>query len=154
MARGLSIFVLSVVSVASAAAQDRARFRVSFDHQALQVSDLDASATFYSGVFGLREIEPAGNPENIRWFSLGNGDELHLIAINEGEQHLTKVTHLGLATDNFEAFVTHLEGMEIPYSDWPGTQGTVGSRADGVKQVYVQDPDGYWIEINDAPGDK
>jgi lactoylglutathione lyase len=23
-------------------------------------------------------------------------------------------------------------------------------RSDGVKQIFVQDPDGYWIEINDA----
>ena len=23
-------------------------------------------------------------------------------------------------------------------------------RFDGVKQIFIQDPDGYWIEINDA----
>ena len=23
-------------------------------------------------------------------------------------------------------------------------------RADGIRQIYFQDPDGHWIEINDA----
>ena len=24
-------------------------------------------------------------------------------------------------------------------------------RSDGVRQIFIQDPDGYWIEVNDAP---
>jgi lactoylglutathione lyase len=27
---------------------------------------------------------------------------------------------------------------------------TITTRVDGVKQIYFKDPDGYWIEINDA----
>lgn len=26
----------------------------------------------------------------------------------------------------------------------------IQTRPDGVQQIFVQDPDGYWIEINDA----
>ncbi len=38
--------------------------------------------------------------------------------------------------------------MKIAYSDWPGTPNKVNIRADGMKQVFFQDPDGYWIEVN------
>ena len=30
------------------------------------------------------------------------------------------------------------------------SQKKVQTRADGVKQIYMQDPDGFWIEVNDA----
>ena len=38
--------------------------------------------------------------------------------------------------------------MKIVYSDWPGKSNTVNVRPDGVKQIYLQDPDNYWIEVN------
>jgi lactoylglutathione lyase len=27
---------------------------------------------------------------------------------------------------------------------------TTTTRVDGVQQIWLQDPDGYWVEINDA----
>jgi lactoylglutathione lyase len=31
-----------------------------------------------------------------------------------------------------------------------GGRKTCGdNRVDGIKQIYLQDPDGYWIEVND-----
>jgi len=38
--------------------------------------------------------------------------------------------------------------MKIAYSDWQGKPNTINARADGIKQIYLQDPDGYWIEVN------
>ncbi|HZV69551.1 MAG TPA: hypothetical protein VFG10_08405 [Saprospiraceae bacterium] len=38
--------------------------------------------------------------------------------------------------------------MKITYSDWPGVKHKVNIRADGIKQIFFQDPDGYWIEVN------
>jgi lactoylglutathione lyase len=32
----------------------------------------------------------------------------------------------------------------------PGEKMAITNRVDGVKQIYFKDPDGYWIEINDA----
>jgi lactoylglutathione lyase len=32
----------------------------------------------------------------------------------------------------------------------PGRPGKVTTRADGVRQCFVRDPDGHFIEINDA----
>lgn len=49
-----------------------------------------------------------------------------------------------------DGLVKRLKELKIAYSDWPGKPNTVTVRADGVKQIYLQDPDGYWIEVNDA----
>ncbi|MEE9130383.1 MAG: VOC family protein [Phycisphaerales bacterium] len=120
---------------------------LAFDHQALQVADLSKSAAFYSDVLGLAEIAKPSGPEIIRWFDLGNGNELHLIALDE-PQTVPKATHFALSVQDLDAFLTHLRSRGIRYSDWPGTDGGVSVRADGVRQVYIQDPDGHWIEIN------
>ena len=37
------------------------------------------------------------------------------------------------------------------YEGLSGVEREISLRADGVRQVYFQDPDGHWIEINDAP---
>ena len=47
-------------------------------------------------------------------------------------------------------FIKNLEKNKIEYEDWAGTKMKVTNRVDGVKQIYFRDPDGYWIEINDA----
>ena len=30
-----------------------------------------------------------------------------------------------------------------------GKKGVIQRRANGVNQIFFQDPDGYWIEVND-----
>lgn len=40
--------------------------------------------------------------------------------------------------------------IKILYSDWPGKPQTVNIRADGIKQVFFRDPDGYWLEVNNV----
>jgi lactoylglutathione lyase len=49
-------------------------------------------------------------------------------------------------------FVERLKQSNIAWEDWPGGKGTITTRPDGVKQIYFQDPDGYWIEVNDDAG--
>ena len=55
-----------------------------------------------------------------------------------------------LYVPSVERFVARLEENEVPYFDWPGKPQSVTTRVDGVKQLYFQDPDGHWIEVNDA----
>ncbi|WP_246022008.1 VOC family protein [Flavobacterium cellulosilyticum] len=80
--------------------------------------------------------------------SLGEGKELHLISILKEAVTINKEVHFALTTSNFDAFVKIVEAKNIRYSDWPGTLNNVNIRADGIKQIYLQDPDGYWIEVN------
>lgn len=119
-----------------------------FNHLALSVADVDRSAEFYKDVLGLEEITNRTKMEGIRWFSLNEGKELHLISIIKEKVTINKAVHFALTTPDFDNFVKILESKNITYSDWPGTEGKINIRADGIKQIFFQDPDGYWIEVN------
>ena len=119
-----------------------------FNHIALSVKDVEQSATFYREVLQLQEITNRTKMDGIRWFSLGEGKELHLISLLKEPVTINKAVHFALTTSNFDAFIKTLETKNIPYSDWPGTPNKVNLRADGIKQIYFQDPNGYWIEVN------
>lgn len=124
---------------------------VVFNHVALSVSDADVSAEFYVRTLDLNEIVNRTEVKGIRWVSLGEGKELHLISVVKDSVIINKAVHFALTLMEFDAFIKRLELSKIPYSDWPGTPNNVSIRADGIKQVYIQDPDGYWIEINSRP---
>ncbi len=49
---------------------------------------------------------------------------------------------------DIDSFINHLNNAVINYEDSRGTKNAVTVRADGIKQIYFTDPDGYWIEIN------
>lgn len=131
-------------------AQDQFVFNCRFNHMAFPVKDLQASATFYMKVFQLKEITNRTKNPDIRWFSMGDDKELHLIANVKEPVTVNKAVHLAFSTDQLEAFVQHLSDMGIAYSNWAGTANTISPRADGVMQLYLQDPDGYWIEVNNG----
>jgi lactoylglutathione lyase len=42
-----------------------------------------------------------------------------------------------------------LIGPHIAYRNFNG-DGKINTRVDGVREIYLQDPDGSWIEVNDA----
>ena len=63
---------------------------------------------------------------------------------------LKKEVHFALAVADLDHVMRDLDSRGAVYSDWAGTPGRAGSRADGVRQIYLQDPDGYWVEINEA----
>jgi len=123
-------------------------FNFTFNHMALSVKDVQASADFYKKVLLLTEITNRTGNTTRRWFSLGEDKELHLISDLREPVTINKAVHLALTTKNFDAFVNRLREMKITFSDWPGKPGTVNIRADGIKQVFLQDIDGYWIEVN------
>ena len=129
-------------------AQDTITFNFSLNHLAVSVKDVDRAAEFYKNVLKLQEITNRSKLEGVRWFSLADGKELHLISILKEAVTINKAVHVALTTFHFDAFVSRLDKMNISYSDWPGVNHKINVRADGIKQVFFQDPDGYWIEVN------
>lgn len=125
-------------------------YRASFDHYAINVEDLNRSIDFYQSVLGLAEIHNGTGKPNIRWLSLGDGMALHVIETDRSQLKLQKGVHLSIAVERFEDFVAQLRKMDQAFETWTGVPLETNERPDGVRQVYFQDPDGYWIEVNDG----
>ena len=143
-----TFFFLVLLGCNNLFAQNKMDFNFSFNHLALSVKDAEKSVAFYQSVLGLMEITNRTKMGGIRWLSFGEGKELHLVSILPGEIKINKAVHFALATTSFDNIISYLDAAGITYSDWPGKIKTVTTRADGIKQIYLQDPDGYWIEIN------
>jgi len=125
-------------------------FTFSLSHIALSVKDVEASIEFYQKVLHLKEIEnTASSNSKTRWLSLGEGKQLHLISRPDFKIKVNKAVHFALATPEMNLLVDHLEKLKIEYSDWLNSPNKDYIRKDEIKQVYFQDPNGYWIEIND-----
>lgn len=125
-------------------------FDITFDHYTIKVNDLDRSTEFYSEILDLSEIINRTGKDYIRWFSLGNGRELHIV---EGDTEAIKKNigvHLALRLTDFDSFLDHLKLHGITPHNSKGKPESITTRADGVRQVYFPDPDGYWIEVNEA----
>lgn len=148
--RRIYLLILTLTSAQFAMTQDTHTFNFTFNHMALSVSDVNKSAQFYAEVLHLTEITNRTKMDGIRWFSLGEGKELHLISLVREKVTINKGVHLALTTTDIEAFITSLNTKRIAFSDWPGTPSKINIRADGFKQIYLQDPDDYWIEVNNV----
>ncbi len=123
---------------------------LTFDHYTIKVNDLEKSAAFYQKVLGLEEIENRTRKPHIRWFSLGNGTELHIVEGSTDQIQTNVGVHLALKLADFDEFISHLKSRDIIPHDSKGRPGSITTRTDGIRQVYFPDPDGYWIEVNEA----
>lgn len=143
----LAIGVCIALSAVPVAAQSPAPPEAVFDHIALQVADLNASVDFYRDVFGFTEV-PAPFPI-ARWMGMGGGLSLHLVSGRTEPLSQPKWIHFAVACADMDKMIANLNARNIPWSDIQDRHAPQ-VRPDGVKQIFVRDPDGYWIEINDA----
>ena len=132
-------------------AQSSIGMELSFDHQAYPVKNLKKMGDFYRDVLGFEEI-PAGagmNPPK-RWLKNEAGKEMHLILNKSQAESSPKSYHIAFTVKNMDSFMRHLKKMKIPFGDWSGKNEKFQIRADGgAKQIYLQDPEGNRIEINE-----
>lgn len=144
----LSLLVLALCSCASqpASAQTTARL----NHIAFYVLDLKISTDFYHNIVGLDTIPEPFHDGHHTWFLIGPKSHLHIISGAKVDLPREKNTHLCFSVPSVDAFIPRLVKNNVPYENWAGEKSAVTNRVDGVKQIYFQDPDGYWLEINDA----
>ena len=143
----ITLFLTQLALVAGAAAQS-AKPVMKINHLAIYVTDLKQSSNFYMQVLGLDSIpEPFHDGKHV-WLDLGFGTSLHIISGAEMKKQYFQNNHMCLSTENLDQFKGTLTQKKITWYNAAGEKGKTNTRQDGVSQIWIQDPDGYWLEIN------
>jgi catechol 2,3-dioxygenase-like lactoylglutathione lyase family enzyme len=136
-----------------------------YHHLAIRVSDLERSTTFYERVFGGQVafsmsltsdflesmlLSPEGVSGTLNWLTFDGASSLELWQFSSNEpvrvadQTTTAMMHFGLWVDDVAAAVARVESeggrARIPIRPW----------REGRHVTFIQDPDGYVIELLDA----
>jgi len=116
------------------------------NHVAIEVKDVERAVDFYRRVLRLESLPRPAFDFPGHWFRLGEGQELHLIGPRGHEARAgSRGNHFALLIDDADAWEAQLtrEGAQfLPRR----------VRPDGAFQLFVQDPDGHWIELCTPPG--
>ena len=123
--------------------------QIKVNHIAVHVSDLETSKKFYASIVGLKEIEEPFKDGLHAWYDIGGGAALHIIEAPNVPTQISKVNHLCFSMEDMDSFIKTLQDTNYQFESWPGEKGKVTIRVDGIRQIYIQDPDGMWLEIND-----
>ena len=123
-------------------------FNFQFDQYTLVVSNLEETGNFYRDILKLDEISNDEKPPGLRWFGASENLQLQLIEKKASDFEKDKSHYLGLTTQNLEGFIAHLKDNNIDFYDRPGSKKISSGPSDEVQRIYIQDPEGNWIEIN------
>jgi lactoylglutathione lyase len=124
--------------------------KAALNHIALSVVNLKKSTDFYINIVQLDTIPEPFHDGKHTWFAIAPKSHLHIIeSATEIISH-NRNTHLCFTVPSVDEFTARLTKLKVPFSNWQGESSKITTRVDGVKQIYFQDPDGYWLEINDA----
>lgn len=121
---------------------------VLLNHIAIDVTNLKASYNFYTSVLQLDSMAEPFHDGRHKWFKIGEHSQLHLIEVKTETVLHYKGTHICFTVPSIEVVISELNTRHIHFENWLGKESTFTLRPDGVKQIYFQDPDGYWIEVN------
>ena len=142
--------VITALILSSTAFAQNTKPAAVINHVAINVVDLQKSGDFYINVIGLDTIpEPFHDNAHI-WLRIGPGAAMHIIAGAPAHKEYYKNSHTCFSVGSMDTFIDKLKKRSIPFEDVAGKKSVFSTRVDGVKQLWLQDPDGYWLEINDA----
>ena len=141
-----ALIVVFTLFLATAASEQKSF--ASLNHIAINVADLKKSMAFYEGILKLDTIPEPFHDGKHKWFKIGAHSQLHLIQRATSVSSHDKTNHICFSVASIEDFIGNLKRAGIAYEDLVGQPNVVTLRPDGVKQIYLTDPDGYWIEIN------
>ena len=145
----MRVILVLMIACCGAGAASAQKSKTALNHIAVYVTNLQRSTAFYKDIVGLDTIPEPFHDGRHTWFRVAEHSHLHIIS---GAAQVTthdKNSHLCFSVPSVEKFIETLNKANIPYEDWPGKKQSVTVRVDGIKQIYFQDPDGFWIEIND-----
>lgn len=114
-----------------------------FDHFNINVSDLERSMRFYTQALSLEktgEIKASDNSFTIVYMSRpGEKFRLELTCLHDHPQQYElgeNETHLALRVEDFDAV-----------HDFHREMGVICFENEAMGIYFIEDPDGYWIEI-------
>ncbi len=119
-----------------------------YNHVALAVENLEISTDFYKNIIGLEQVPVPDNLKAIRcWFKIADDQQLHLllgrkdpVANNDKNHAHFSFTIAKHSADEIEIF---LKKSKLEYHRQ--------QRFDKAWQIFLSDPDGYIIELNEPP---
>jgi lactoylglutathione lyase len=138
-------FFLSVLCVSL---QSRAQSKPHFNHLTVYVTDLARASNFYKKVMMLDTIPEPFHDQRHTWFRIGEHGQLHVVSgAKEDIPHDVNI-HLAFTVQSLPDFIKHLDQEGVKYGNYTGEANKIVLRPDQIQQIYLQDPDGYWIEVN------
>lgn len=123
-------------------------FIKSFNHFAIEVKDLDNSIVFYRDILQFEMLSRPDFDFAGAWFDIGSGQQIHLI-----ENKTLDITFAGSRALHFAFAVHDLEAVKF-YLVEKGVEiaKDIKKRPDGILQLFVKDPDGYFLEFTQLEG--
>jgi len=121
------------------------------DHVALVVSDVGRSAAFYRLKLGMTQIPRPDFDRHGAWFTMGNIN-LHLIkgrpAVHLDDDLIVSHIAINVGTDDdMKSLIERLDTLEVAYRENISVPNPGDGGPDRVKQAFVRDPDGYYLEF-------
>ncbi len=142
--------ICSFLYTTKAISQSMEKQKPVFNHAALYVLDLKKSSDFYLKVIGLDSVPEPFHDGRHAWFKIGPATTLHIISGADTTKDYYKSNHLCFSIPSIEKFIEQLTKHNVEWQDNAGKKFGITVRIDGIKQIYFKDPDGYWLEINNA----
>lgn len=128
--------------------ETQAQMSPHFNHLTVYVTDLARAADFYKKVMMLDTIPEPFHDHRHVWFRMAEHSQLHVVSgAKEDIPHDVNI-HLAFTVGSLSDFMKHLDQMGIKYGNFAGEANKIALRPDQIQQIYLQDPDGYWIEVN------
>lgn len=140
-------FVLFLV-ILSFSSKAQSSIKPHFNHQTVYVTDLARSTAFYKDVMLLDTIAEPFHDNRHTWFKITEHGELHVVGGSKAVVPHDINIHLAFAVADLPGFMKHLDELNVKYGNWAGDDKKVQMRPDNISQIYLQDPDGYWIEVD------
>lgn len=116
------------------------------NHVGIHVKDVQKSVAFYRDVLGLKRIPRPAFSFDGAWFEFGPAQELRIL---DGRTEKTvsqpRGNHFAPRVPNLDEAAAELRAGGIAMH---GPQ----HRPDGIKQLFIADPDGHTAELTELPG--
>jgi len=118
------------------------------DHINMNVSHLAKSVEFYKDVFGLQVKEEGVSQKSGNPYAIIGKSGLGMLALYEVDQfkNAGEINHLGFNVSSIEGAVDYFKEKQVPLN-WGGLV-----QYENSESVYIEDPDGYEIEISNNFG--